>query len=111
MEAAERAVYWGGEGLKRLAFSPVELAWRGGVALLKHTADGVAAVANVVAILRTDTRIIDAEVEHIGTTAPRSRPEVAVVPLIARGAIGEDAGERRTQGSLEVLVVTAICRI
>ena len=77
-------------------------------ALLKHTADGVAVVATVVT-LRTDTRSTDVEVVQIGIIVPRSRPEAAVGPLIERGATEEFAGERRTQGGLEVYVVATIC--
>ena len=78
--------------------------------LFKHTADGEAVVASAV-ILRRDTRSIDVEAVHTGIIVPLSRPEEAVGPLIVRGAIEEVAGERRTQGGLEVLVVTARCRI
>ena len=84
------------------------LGW-GGVALLKHTADGVAVAATVVITLRIDIRSIDVEVVHNDIIVPRSRPEVAVDPLMVRGATAEGAGERRTQGGLEVYVVATIC--
>ena len=84
--------------------------WRRGVALLKHTADGLAVVA-IDGAWWIDTRSIDEEVVHIGITVPRSRPEVSVGPMIVREAIVEEAGERRTQGSLEVYVVATICYV
>ena len=68
--------------------------------LLSNTPNRVPVVA-IAATGGIDSRRIEVQVVHIAVIVPRRRPIETASTLIVRGAIEEEASERKTKVSLE----------